>query len=88
MWNFESANVKKYFGANLKKAKTNHDKELKKIRTSLLKPILLQSCQSLNFGSTSRKLVTLPARQTSFIKARVELNFMTLLVQLGNIAGT
>ena len=32
MWNFESATVKKFFGANLKKAKTNHDKELKKIR--------------------------------------------------------
>ena len=32
MWDFESANTKKFFGANLKKAKTNHDKELKKTR--------------------------------------------------------
>ena len=32
MWDFESANTKKFFGANLKKAKINHDKELKKIR--------------------------------------------------------
>ena len=38
MWNFEtSANVKKYFGANLKKAKTNHDKELKKTRDEFVK---------------------------------------------------
>ena len=32
MWDFESANTKKFFGANLKKAKANHDKELKKTR--------------------------------------------------------
>ena len=32
MWDFEPANTKKFFGANLKKAKANHDKELKKTR--------------------------------------------------------
>ena len=32
MWDFESAKTKKYFGENLKKAKANHDKELKKTR--------------------------------------------------------
>ena len=37
MWNFESANVKKYFGANLKKAKTNHGKELKESRDKFVK---------------------------------------------------
>ena len=37
MWNFESATVKKYFGANLKKAKANHDKELKKTKDKFVK---------------------------------------------------
>ena len=31
-WNFESANIKKYFGVNLTKAKRNHDARLKKMR--------------------------------------------------------
>ena len=37
MWDFESTNTKKFFGANLKKAKANHDKELKKIRDKSVK---------------------------------------------------
>ena len=45
MWNFESANVKKYFGANLKKAKTNHDKSSKNKG---------QVCQGLSFCKVVR----------------------------------
>ena len=37
MWDFESANTKKFFGANLKKAKANHDKELKKTKDKFVK---------------------------------------------------
>ena len=37
MWDFESANTKTFFGANLKKAKANHDKELKKIKDKFVK---------------------------------------------------
>ena len=37
MWDFESATVKKYFGTNPKKAKANHDKELKKTRDKFVK---------------------------------------------------
>ena len=37
MWNFESATVKKYFGTNLKKAKSNYDKELKKTKDKFIK---------------------------------------------------
>ena len=35
-WNFESANTKKYFGANLTKAKRNHDARLKKMRDKFI----------------------------------------------------
>ena len=35
-WNFESPNTKKYLGANLKKAKTNHDARLKKMRDKFI----------------------------------------------------
>ena len=35
-WNFESANTKKYFSANLKKAKQNHDARLKKMRDKFI----------------------------------------------------
>ena len=35
-WNFESANTKKYFGANLTKAKRNHDARLKKMRDKIV----------------------------------------------------
>ena len=91
MWNFESATVKKYFGKNLKKAKANHDKELKKQRTSLSKSTPTQSCQSLNFGSTSRKLVTSPARRILCTKETgkpKEPDLTTLRGELGNIVGT
>ena len=37
MWNFESDTVKKYFGENLKKAKNNHHKELKKTKDKFVK---------------------------------------------------
>ena len=36
MWDFESANTKKFFGSNLEKAKTNHDKELKKVKDKFI----------------------------------------------------
>ena len=36
-WNFDSPNTKKYFGLNLKKAKRNHDAELKKARNNFSK---------------------------------------------------
>ena len=35
-WNFESASTKKYFGANLTKAKRSHDARLKKMRDKFI----------------------------------------------------
>ena len=48
-WNFESANTKKYFGVNLKKAKTNHDAELKKARDNFSKKYPFAKLSELEF---------------------------------------
>ena len=88
MWNFESATVKKYFGANLKKAKANHDKELKKTRDKIVKDYPYAKLSEFEFWINLSKTGEISSKTNVVYKGPKEPEGQTEGARLYDLTGT
>jgi len=52
MWDFESATIKKYFGVNLDKAKSNYNKELTKAKNKFIEDYLYAKVSEFEWSAS------------------------------------